>query len=247
MTHELMLVPDGDRYAFTGEVASELLIHEFDGRTFNCRTGSGLGGFELAEAIKVNPGNAGSTHARVEFHGGMNMWQFVTESSLSSLARGQHTRVVGSLSECLQRFEQETGLQVPPIALVEVGKGITMVTSKTAQFDALNAFRLPLGAKYKVPLSSGAKMDVMVVKDKAGRAAFAQLDEDGLPQPDGSLLAPSVLLTERALLAMRRIEPAVEPSSAVTPECPAANHEAPRLPLPDRDLHSRASYRRNKP
>lgn len=235
-------------FVFTGAPASELLIQEFGGRTYNCLTESLLGGFEVVEAIQVHPGIAGTTYARVQFHGGMNTWQFVLESSLSDIVRGQHTRVVGSLAECLERFEQETGLEAPPVTIIQIGVGISVVTSKGVEFDARNPFRLAQGAKYEVPLSGPdpkPRINVMVVEDRAGRAAFAVLDEAGKPTSADTSISPLTLLTQRALEGMRRLESSDEIPKALG-DTEVIEHKRSRQEA-TMPVHARSSYRRLGP
>lgn len=233
-------------YAFSGSPAKHLLTHAFDGKTYAIRLirsgrgGSGplvvdsglLGGFELAEAVMQHPRAPGSTRARVEFHGGMNTWQFVIEQQLLTTLPHQ-ARGVGMLSECMKRFETETGLRIPPVTWAQVGIGVSIVTSDGTDFDAKNPFRLAEGVVYQIPFSKDVSQ-FTGVRDKFGNLRLQRLTPEGNPIDGEGPIDQTLVFTDRALLKMRCLD--------------ASRLDA--LPLDASALteaHARSSYRPVRP
>lgn len=129
-----------------------LFLHESNGITRQYRPEIDdtllLGGFTLFEAKKIKQEGDHKYHAvKIVFHGGANRWMIENEkwSPIRIYPRDSH---YGYLQDLMREFEEMTGLTLPPVKIIQFGRGVSTYTARGVSWDTTNPCELEPDARY---------------------------------------------------------------------------------------------------
>ena len=99
---------------------------------------------DIVAGLKVKDSSAqdGFQYFTIQYHNGRRSWMFCDEWAKTPNMRHQMT----SLSDAIQRFESKTGIEIPPITVIDPGVGVWIASNPN---EKTNPWKLEAGKQYR--------------------------------------------------------------------------------------------------
>lgn len=174
-----------------------------------------LGGETLASAKNDTPkldGHPESQHCvYLMFHGGRQTWM-VESMKHSPITMYPRDDVWGTLNAMMQVFMDKTGIELPPIRIIQSGMGISTYTRHGVVWDSKNPFQLDVGRQYRVVHRKENRIFEVVDRNGVVEIAFTDLPDGGRES-----FRPHLILDHTAWLTLKQI-PVEQPTCGSTDE-----------------------------
>jgi hypothetical protein len=190
-----------------------------------------LGGTVLASAKGPNPdGHPGALHmVFLRFHGGKQL--FNVEVERTSPARTfPRENYYGSLQAMMSTFMEHTWIDLKPIRLVELGKGISTVSCRNLANEE-NPFDIEVGSSYEAVVNE--RFRTFLAVSKMGLTEISFTDRPGEGHDINESFSPHLIFDSRAWLSLKLVHSKLDESDSESKEndqtnLKAANSERPR-------------------
>lgn len=180
-----------------------------------------LGGrpIAVADGGEIDGSVQSTNHVILQFHGGRSLWM-VDHERVAAEKIFPRDEAYGTLPEMMRLFEKKTGIELDPVRIAHLGRGVSIYSSKGEEFDSNNPYRLNPGEKYQTVIRGEMRVFEAVQMKHGIEIAFVDREESL-----GETFPPLVILDAEA---WGRMTPAGVRTAEQDVECGPKEVERPR-------------------